>query len=76
MPEPSDPKIFWFNSERDDIVQEIVRRIMERYQTDEDVELILNDAAYNEVRRHEARTDEGTAAAVVFASTAGVPRRF
>ena len=59
VPEPSDPKIFWFNSERDDIVQEVVRRIMERYQTDEDVELILNDAAYNEVRRHEARTDEG-----------------
>ncbi|HET6582704.1 MAG TPA: 1-acyl-sn-glycerol-3-phosphate acyltransferase [Nannocystaceae bacterium] len=61
VPEPSDPKIFWFNSERDDIVQEVVRRIMERYQTDEDVELILNDAAYNEVRRHEARTDEGAA---------------
>ncbi len=59
VPAPSDPKIFWFNSERDDIVNEVVRRIMERYQTDEDIELCLNDAAYNEIRRHEARTDEG-----------------
>ncbi|MBX7079137.1 MAG: 1-acyl-sn-glycerol-3-phosphate acyltransferase [Nannocystaceae bacterium] len=59
VPAPSDPKIFWFNSERDDIVNEVVRRIMERYQSDEDIELCLNDAAYNEIRRHEARTDEG-----------------
>ncbi|MBK6917650.1 MAG: 1-acyl-sn-glycerol-3-phosphate acyltransferase [Deltaproteobacteria bacterium] len=59
VPAPSDPKIFWFNSERDDIVSEVVRRIMERYQSDEDIELCLNDAAYNEIRRHEARTDEG-----------------
>lgn len=59
VPDPADPKIFWFNSERDDIVHEVVRRIMERYQSDEDVELILNDAAYNEIRRHEVRTDEG-----------------
>jgi glycerol-3-phosphate O-acyltransferase len=59
VPAPSDPKIFWFNSERDDIVHEVVRRIMERYDGDEDIELILNDAAYNEIRRHEARTDEG-----------------
>ncbi|MBL8945041.1 MAG: 1-acyl-sn-glycerol-3-phosphate acyltransferase [Myxococcales bacterium] len=59
VPAPTDPKIFWFNSERDDIVNDVVRRILERYQSDEDIELCLNDAAYNEIRRHEARTDEG-----------------
>lgn len=58
VPDPSDPKIFWFNSERADIVQEVVRRIMERYEDDEAVELIVNDAAYHEVRRLENRTDE------------------
>lgn len=57
VPHPTDPKIFWFNSERNDIVQEVVRRIMERYQDDESVELVVNDAAYHEVRRFEARTD-------------------
>lgn len=59
VPDPSDPKIFWFNSERADIVQEVVRRIMERFEDDEAVELIVNDAAYHEVRRLEVRTDEG-----------------
>lgn len=61
VPAPTDPKIFWFNSERDDIVNDVVRRILERYPSDEDIELCLNDAAYNEIRRHEARTDEGAA---------------
>ena len=59
VPKPTDPKIFWFNSERTDIVQEVVRRIMERYEADESVELIVNDAAYHEMRRLETRTDEG-----------------
>lgn len=58
VPDPADPKIFWFNTERSDLVQEVVRRIMERYEDDEAVELIVNDAAYHEVRRLEARTDE------------------
>src|SRR5690606_10774415 len=58
VPKPSDPKIFWFNSERNDIVQEVVRRIMERYEADESVELIVNDAAYHEMRRLETRTDD------------------
>jgi glycerol-3-phosphate O-acyltransferase len=58
VPDPADPKIFWFNSERADIVQEVVRRIMERYEDDEAVELIVNDAAYHEVLRLENRTDE------------------
>ncbi|MEM6993384.1 MAG: 1-acyl-sn-glycerol-3-phosphate acyltransferase, partial [Myxococcota bacterium] len=59
VPRPDDPKIFWFNSERDDIVQEVVRRIMERYDDEEAAELTLNDCAYHEVRRLENRTDEG-----------------
>lgn len=61
VPRPDDPKIFWFNSERDDIVQEVVRRIMERYDDEEATELILNDCAYHEVRRLENRTDESAA---------------
>lgn len=59
VPRPTDPKIFWFNSERTDIVHEVVRRIMERYEADESVELIVNDAAYHEMRRLETRTDDG-----------------
>jgi len=59
VPGPSDPKIFWFNSERADIVQAVVRRILERHEADESIELIVNDAAYHEVRRLEPRSDEG-----------------
>ncbi|MBL4684782.1 MAG: 1-acyl-sn-glycerol-3-phosphate acyltransferase [Nannocystaceae bacterium] len=58
VPRPDDPKIFWFNSERDDIVQQVVSRIMERYADEEAAELILNDCAYHEVRRLENRTDD------------------
>jgi glycerol-3-phosphate O-acyltransferase len=58
VPDPSDPKIFWFNSERDDILQEVVRRIMERYEDDEAIELIVGDAAYHEIQRLESRTDD------------------
>src|SRR5688572_18561335 len=59
VPDPSDPKIFWFNSERDDILQEVVRRIMERYEDDEAIELIVGDAAYHEIQRLEGRNDDG-----------------
>lgn len=59
VPRPEDPKIFWFNSERDDIVQEIVRRIMERYDDEEAAELVLSDCAYNEILRYESATTEG-----------------
>lgn len=58
VPDPTDPKIFWFNSERNDIVQEVVARIMERHEADESVEFIVNDAAYHEVRRLEPTGDE------------------
>ncbi len=59
VPRPEDPKIFWFNSERADIVDEVVRRIMERYQGEESAELALNDAAYHEILRLEADKSEG-----------------
>ncbi len=36
VPEPDDPAIFWFNSERDDIIREVVRRMVERYDTNRD----------------------------------------
>lgn len=58
VPDASDPRIFWFNSERADILQEIVRRIMERYEADEAVELVIGDAAYHEIRRLEGRKDD------------------
>lgn len=59
VPRPEDPKIFWFNSERADIVDEVVRRIMERYDAEESAELVLNDAAYHEIRRLESDKSEG-----------------
>lgn len=59
VPRPEDPKIFWFNSERADIVDEVVRRIMERYDAEESVELALNDCAYHEIRRLESAKTDG-----------------
>jgi glycerol-3-phosphate O-acyltransferase len=59
VPRPEDPKIFWFNSERADIVDEVVRRIMERYDAEESAELVLSDAAYHEILRLEADKSEG-----------------
>ena len=34
VPRPSDPSIFWFNSERDDIVSEVVKRICTTHEPD------------------------------------------
>jgi len=62
VPRPDDPKIFWFNSERDDIIDDVVRRIMDRYEADEAAELALNDAAYHEIRRLEASPSPGARA--------------
>ncbi len=59
VPRPDDPKIFWFNSERADIIEEVVRRIMERYDAEESAELALSDAAYHEILRLEADRSEG-----------------
>lgn len=59
VPRPSDPSIFWFNSERKDIVDDVVRRVTARHQTERtQLEMALNDAAYHEIRRLEAQKDE------------------
>jgi glycerol-3-phosphate O-acyltransferase len=58
VPAPTDPRIYWFNSERDDIVFEVVRRLVDRYADDERaLELVLNETAYDEVRRLERQRD-------------------
>lgn len=54
VPSPEDPAIFWFNSERDDIVREVAERVAEAHAgSREAMELALNDAAYHEIRRLE-----------------------
>jgi glycerol-3-phosphate O-acyltransferase len=59
VPRPSDPSIFWFNSERDDIVSEVVKRICAAHETDRArLEIALNDAAFHEIRRLEKQRDE------------------
>ena len=59
VPEPDDPAIFWFNSERDDIIREVVRRIAERYGKDRaTLEYTLNDVALHETGRLEKQRDE------------------
>jgi glycerol-3-phosphate O-acyltransferase len=59
VPRPSDPSIFWFNSERDDIVSDVVKRICEAHESDRvRLEMALNDAAFHEIRRLEKQRDE------------------
>jgi len=59
VPRPSDPSIFWFNSERDDVVADVVKRICDDHETDrERLEMALNDAAFHEIRRLEKQRDE------------------
>jgi len=59
VPEPDDPAIFWFNSERDDIIREVVRRIADRYGKDrETLEYALNEVAFQETSRLERQRDE------------------
>jgi glycerol-3-phosphate O-acyltransferase len=59
VPRPSDPSIFWFNSERDDIVADVVKRICSAHEPDRHrLEIALNDAAYHEIRRLETQRDE------------------
>ncbi len=58
VPRPEDPTIFWFNSERKDIVREVSDRITAKHSVDRRrMELVLNDAAYHEVRRLESQKD-------------------
>ena len=59
VPRPSDPSIFWFNSERDDIVSDVVKRICEAHESDRgQLEMALNDAAFHEIKRLERQRDE------------------
>jgi len=59
VPRPSDPSIFWFNSERDDIVSDVVNRICETHEADRNkLEMALNDAAFHEIRRLERQRDD------------------
>ena len=58
VPRPDDPAIFWFNSERDDVVREVADRVVHRHQgSRESLELTLNEVAYHESRRLEAQRD-------------------
>jgi len=59
VPRPSDPSIFWFNSERDDIVSDVVSRICAEHESDRNrLEMALNDAAFHEIRRLEKQKDD------------------
>ncbi|MFW6067842.1 MAG: 1-acyl-sn-glycerol-3-phosphate acyltransferase, partial [Myxococcota bacterium] len=52
VPNPDDPAIFWFNSERRDIVREVVDRVVREHIGDhETLEVTLNDVGLNEIRR-------------------------
>jgi len=67
VPRPDDPAIFWFNSEREDIVREVVRRVVERFVHDErPLEYVLNEVAYEEVKRLEQQRDEEAADSLGF----------
>jgi glycerol-3-phosphate O-acyltransferase len=58
VPRPDDPPIFWFNSERDDIVREVVRRVVDAKRQSGRLELVVNEVAYQEVERLERQRDE------------------
>lgn len=59
VPRPGDPPIFTFNAERDDIVREVVRRAEDRCVEDKlALEYVINEVAYEEIRRLEAQRDE------------------
>ena len=67
VPSPDAPAIYWFNSERDDIVREVVQRVSSMHgQSARAVELTLNDAAMHEVRRLTSQRDEETAESLGF----------
>lgn len=51
------PRIFRFNEEREDIVATVVARVCASASKRGEIELALNDAAYNEVRRLESQRD-------------------
>lgn len=59
VPKPDDPAIFWFNSERKDIMAEVERRVAAAHAHDRKaLEVTLNEAAFNEIKRLERQRDE------------------
>ncbi|MEM7448036.1 MAG: 1-acyl-sn-glycerol-3-phosphate acyltransferase [Myxococcota bacterium] len=59
VPNPNDPAIFWFNSERKDITRDVIERVTTT-QSEEtsNLELVLNDTALREIRRLALQNDE------------------
>lgn len=52
LPKESDPPIFWFNQERDDIIGEVTRRVVARHsETGRQLEFALNEIAFHEHER-------------------------
>jgi glycerol-3-phosphate O-acyltransferase len=60
VPTAQDPRIFWFNSERQDIVEEVVSRIMGRHTQADETTYVLNDVAHHEVQRLELEGGDDT----------------
>jgi glycerol-3-phosphate O-acyltransferase len=59
VPQPDDPPVFAFNAERADIVREVVRRMEDRCVEEKlALEYVLNEVAYEEIRRLEAQRDD------------------
>jgi glycerol-3-phosphate O-acyltransferase len=59
VPADDDPPIFWFNGERENIIEEVVRRLVAEHGDDRArLELALNEVAYHETRRLEAQRDD------------------
>jgi glycerol-3-phosphate O-acyltransferase len=58
-PRPDDPAIFWFNSERDDIVREVAERVADRHSGDRaQMEYCLNEVAWHEAERLRRQRDD------------------
>lgn len=58
VPNPDDPAIFWFNSERQDIVREVVDRVVHDHDDElRRLELTLNEVALQETRRLSQQRD-------------------
>jgi len=54
-----DPPIYGFNSERDDIVREVVARVVDRHQVSgRPLEYVLNEVALEEIRRLSSQRDD------------------
>ena len=59
VPRHDDPPIFAFNGERDDIVRDVVRRMEDRCVEEKlQLDYVLNEVAYEEIRRLEQQRDD------------------